>query len=415
VAGTPWTRVGLLVAALLVLAHPGAALAVTNSVAFSGKLAMATTPSTAAPANTAFEWAHQITTVPAGGQPDTAVSFKVLFPSPLILNAQDFPACLAWTADGQTTLSDDCKNAIVGSGTATMYAGSPGSPLGNSVREDLAVTVLNGSPAGSAMLLLLNSTPSAPVVIRNRVVTGNINPEQGFAFGSEFNVPADLQNQLGLSIVVTDLDVTISGTPRPITVGTTTRNISYLQLPDCGSALPARQLTNFRAVKSTALTTLTSDTSVPCAIGSFPDPPGFPVAPYTSQRVPAPNEVDPPDRLTVPAISLGKAGTKLGRVKARRNGSVHLPGVAGFCPAEAAGPCPVSGRATRGRVIVATLRFRLAAGAHTPLTLKLTRAGRRLLARKKSLPLAVALKVATPAGAPVGSVAQKTLRLTLVR
>jgi hypothetical protein len=392
---------GLLIAVLLVLAQPSAAGAVTNSVAFSGRLAMASTPSAAAPANTGFEWTDHITTSPAGYQPETADSFKVSFPSPLILNAQDFPACTASIADGHTTLSTDCQNAVVGSGTATMYAGSPGSPLSNSVREDLVVTAVNGSPAGSAMLLILNSTPTAPVAIRNRVLTGTIGPEPGYAFGVEFAVPQDLQNQLGLSIAITDLDVTISGTPRPITVGSTTKSISYLQLPSCGEALPARQLTSFRTANNAAHTTLASDASVACATGSFPDPPGFPTTPYTSTRVPA-----TPDLLAV-----AKNATNLGRIKARRNGTIRLPGVDAYCPMEVSGPCPVSGRATRGGVLVATLGLRLTPGAHTPLALKLTAAGKRLLARKKSLPLTVALKAGTPAGA----VAKKTLRLTLVR
>ena len=153
-AGMPCARIAQLVATVLGLAlvQPGAALAVTNSVALSGKLAMATMPTPAAPANTGFGWAHHVTTSPSGNQPDTVDSFKVLFPSPLILNAQDFPACNPTVADGEPTLPAECRNAVVGSGTATMYAGSPGAPIANSVREDVAVTVVNGTPAGSSIL-----------------------------------------------------------------------------------------------------------------------------------------------------------------------------------------------------------------------------------------------------------------------
>jgi hypothetical protein len=405
------TIVGLLFAALLALVTPAAASAVTDVVAFSGRLAMASQPSPEAPANTGFGWAHHITTSPAGSHPDTAPSFVVLFPAPFILNAQDFPTCTATAVDGQAVLSPDCQNAMVGSGTATMWAGSPGSPQSNSVREDLTVSILNGSPAGSSILLVLTSTPYAPIAIRNRVIAGTIAAEPGYAFAVRFTVPADLQNQLGLAIVLSDLDVTISGTPRPITVGGTRRDMSYLQVADCGESLSARQLTDFSTTPSS---TVTSDAGIPCALGSFPDPDGFPTAPYTSPRVPS-TDNEAGGKTTVPAITLRAGGASLGHVRLRRNGSFPLGGVNVICPVGVARPCPVGGTATYRRKTVASARLQLAAGAHSPLALKLTRAGARLLARKRSLPLTVKLEVATPAGTPIGSTVRKTLRLTLLR
>lgn len=404
ITGTPRTRIGLLTAAAIsfALALPSASLAGTNTVAFSGKLAMASMPTATAPANTGFEWAHHITTSPAGNQPDTAESFTVLFPAPIVSNARDYPACAASSVDGQQRLSAECQNAMVGSGTATMYAGSPGSPLSNSVREDLNVTVLNGAPAGSALLLVVNSAPAAPVAITNRVIAGTVAPADGYAFGVRFVVPADLQQQLGLSLTITDLDVTISGTPRPITAGATTAGISYLQISSCSAPAAARQATSFRMAGSSTPVTQNSDASIDCTLGTFPDPAGYPTAPYTSPRLPVPP--------AQPAISRS-GSSNLGRVKARRNGSIPLAGVVASCPAGASGPCQVTGRAARGRVLAATLSQRVAAGAGSPVTLTLTKAGKRLLARSKRVPLTVSLQAAAPAG----GVAKKTLKLTLVR
>ena len=87
--------------------------------------------------------------------------------------------------------------------------------------------------------------------ITNRVVPGAISAQPPYAFGVRFAMPQDLQNQLGLAIVLSDLDVTISGTPRPITVGATTKDMSYLQLPSCDGSLSARQITDFKSTTAT--------------------------------------------------------------------------------------------------------------------------------------------------------------------
>jgi hypothetical protein len=94
----------------------------------------------------------------------------------------------------------------------------------------------------------------------------------------------------------------------------------------------------------------------------------------------------------------------LGRVKARKNGRILLPGVQAFCPHAATAPCTITANAKRGHVVVAALSMRVTPGAVSPLALKLTAAGKRLLARSRSLKLRVTVK-ATP----------QTLRLTLVR
>lgn len=57
---------------------------------------------------------------------------------------------------------------------------------------------------------------------------------------------------------------------------------------------------------------------------------------------------------------------------------------------------------------MATLSQRVASGATSSPTLKLTRAGKRLVAHKKRLPLTVTVTIGSPT-------AMKTLKLTLVR
>jgi hypothetical protein len=121
-----------------------------------------------------FGWTQHVGTNPDGQQPDVVKSFTLLVPAPFALNPSVAPTCTQSQIDGQYSPPSDCQNAVVGTGTASMLAGSPGSPSSNSVRENLTVQLMNGSPAGQSVLLVVNSTPGAPVAITNRVLPGTV-------------------------------------------------------------------------------------------------------------------------------------------------------------------------------------------------------------------------------------------------
>jgi hypothetical protein len=389
----------------------GSAAAVTNTVAYSVDIAMGSEPSQASPANTGFRWTYKADTDPAGMQPDTAPAFRIFFPGALSLNAQDFPVCSAAQIDGQSAFPADCANAALGSGTATLYAGSPGSPRANSVKEDLTVRAVNGAPAGKALLLVVTSAPGAPISIMNRVLPGTLVPADApFGFTFDFTVPTDLQNQLGLAIALTDMSVTISGTPRAITVGSVTTNESYLQAHECSGSLPVREVTQFKSGSAPAAP-VTTDAVTQCAGGSFPDPPDFPTGPYTSPRIPAPGP-QPPAPGAEPRIEVTRSGpVVLAQVHADRHGAFPLRGVVVTCPAGAAGVCDVTGRgAARAHgLALASLRYRVAAGATSGLRMRLTPAGRSLLSKRKKVSMRIALTL-TQSGAHT---AAKTLHVTV--
>jgi hypothetical protein len=136
----------------------------------------------------------------------------------------------------------------VGTGTASALAGSPGSPSSNSVKEDLNVKAVNGAK-GRQIFLVLNSAPGAPVAIQNRIVPGTVVKSSGvFAFLVRFDIPPDLQEQLGLTVSLTDFNVKISGTPKKVKVGRVFKKISYLQLTSCKGSLPVKAIAQFKDV-----------------------------------------------------------------------------------------------------------------------------------------------------------------------
>jgi hypothetical protein len=112
---------------------------------------------------------------------------------------------------------------------------------------------------------VLNSNPGAPVAITNRVVPGAVAKASGtFGFITKFAVPADLQNQLGLSIALTDFNVKISGTPRKVKIKGKTQKVSYLQLTSCPGTLPAKAIANFKDADTGAPKPVTSTSNAKC-------------------------------------------------------------------------------------------------------------------------------------------------------
>src|SRR5258705_10345068 len=142
------------------------ALAATNTVGYAVATALSAAPSPSSPANLGHHWPQHVDTTPPGPQPDTSPSHTIFFASAIKSNARYFPSCSRVAIDGTSTMPADCRNAVVGAGTATLYAGSPGSPRTNSVREALTGKLGNG-PTGASVPTDVSSSPPAPLAITN--------------------------------------------------------------------------------------------------------------------------------------------------------------------------------------------------------------------------------------------------------
>jgi hypothetical protein len=242
-------RIALL-AAVALLVTAATAWAVTNTVSYSvtlkkvGKKA----GTKKKPVRVGYNAVLHIDSDPAGQQPDIAPVTTIFFPKEIKQNAKYIPSCTQAEIDGQSTFPSKCNKAKVGTGTATALAGSPGSPAGNSVKEDLNVVAVNGNK-GKQILLVLNSAPGAPVAISNRVVPGDLGPgKDGFAYTVAFKIPDDLQMQLGLSIALTDFKVNITNKAFTRKVGKRKVPFGYLELVGkCPAAgVPIKAVAQFR-------------------------------------------------------------------------------------------------------------------------------------------------------------------------
>jgi len=214
----------------------------------------------------------------------------VLLADAIRSNAQYFPSCAQNQVDGQLQIPQACAAAIVGTGTASFLAGSPGTPAANSVREDMTIKLMNGSPAGSTLWMIVNSSPSAPVAITNRVLAGTISPATSpYGLALKFQVPPDLQSQLGLAITFTDLDVTISGATRAVTTPGGPAALSFLQATGCGNPLPFQSAVSVKDKGTAQLKTLNFQGTTPCIVGAFA---GFPLnsAPPSVTGIPRPGQ-----------------------------------------------------------------------------------------------------------------------------
>ena len=85
-----------------------------------------------------------------------------------------------------------------------------------------------------------------------------------YGYRVDFKIPPDLQNQLGLSIALTDFNVKISGTPRKVKIKGKTQKASYLQLTSCPGSLPAKAIANFKDANTGAQKPVTSTSSAKC-------------------------------------------------------------------------------------------------------------------------------------------------------
>jgi hypothetical protein len=240
------------------------AYAVTNTLTYTGKVTYKGKPTTAKPVNTAYQGTLHIDSDPTGQQPESAPTTSVFFAKGIKNNALYFPFCNQAEIDGQATIPAKCAKAVVGTGTATALAGSPGNPSSQSVREDLNVKAVNG-PKGKKLFLVLNSKEGAPVAITNRIVPGTVVKASGvFAFLVRFDIPADLQEQLGLAISLTDFNVKISATPKTVTVKGVKKKIAYLQLTACKGTLPVKAISQFKDKDTQQLKPVTSESKAKC-------------------------------------------------------------------------------------------------------------------------------------------------------
>jgi hypothetical protein len=255
-----------LIAAVALFATAATAWAVTNTLTYSATLKKAGSkkPTAKAPVNTGYNALLHIDTDPSGTQPDIAPVTTVFFAKEIKQNAKAWAGCKMSEIDGQTTFPSKCTKAIVGSGTATAYAGSPGSPVANSVKEDLTVKAVNET-GGKQILLVLTSAPGAPVAINNRVVPGTLGSAGGaYAYKVAFKIPEDLQVQLGLSIALADFKVNISNKAQTIKVKGKPVKASYLQLTGCkGGKVPVKAIATFKDANG-GTSDVTSESTAKC-------------------------------------------------------------------------------------------------------------------------------------------------------
>jgi hypothetical protein len=203
-------------------------------------------PSAKKPLNMSYTGTLHIESSPPGQQPDVGPITTVYFAKGLKQNAKYFPSCKVSEIDGKSPFPSKCNKAIVGSGTSTAYAGSPGGDINGSIKEDLTVKAVNGN-GGKQILLVVNSTPSAPVAITNRVVPGDLGPASGpYGYVVKFSIPQNLQEPVpGVKVALTDFKVTINSTAHSWKAKGKKVKGSYLQLTSCSGTIPVQATTQF--------------------------------------------------------------------------------------------------------------------------------------------------------------------------
>ena len=228
--------VGALVAAATAWA------AVTNTVSYKVTLKPTGKGTKKKPAALMYKAVLHIDTDPPGQQPDTSSHTTIQFPTLIKQNAKLLPKCSQADIDGKPTVPAKCKAAQVGTGTASALAGSPGQDKSQSIKEDLSVKLYNGGP--TRVLLVLNA--SSPVQIQNAVVPGVLGPgAAGYGYSVDFQVPANLQNNTGLWVALTDFNVTIQPANKVVKVKGKNTKVSYLQLTGSCSGLTSKATAYF--------------------------------------------------------------------------------------------------------------------------------------------------------------------------
>lgn len=251
--------------AVLALSVGVAYAAVTETYQYTASGSHKGKPSKTKPANFGYTSTIKVDTDPPGQQPDTLAQTAVFFDKGIKTNGRYWPFCNKTEIDGKAALPAKCKKAIVGTGTTIAYAGQPGSPKSGSVREDLNLKAING-PKGKSLYIVVTSAPGAPVAISNRVVPGVVTKSSGpYGMVVRWTIPPDLQEQLGLKISLTDLQLKVSSSARTLKIGRTTKKASFLQLTSCkGGKMAIKSEAKFKDADTGALKALTSVSGGKC-------------------------------------------------------------------------------------------------------------------------------------------------------
>lgn len=230
----------VLVGALVAAATAWAA--VTNTVSYKVTMKSTGKGTKKKPAALQYKAVLHVDTDPPGQQPDTSPNTTIYFPKEVKQNAKYIPSCKQSDIDGKATIPAKCNKALVGTGTASALAGTPGQDASSSIKEDLTVKLFNGGP--KEVLLVLNA--SQPVQVQNAVVPGILGAgEGGYGYTVDFQVPPSLQNNTGLWVALTDFNVNVTPKNFPVKVKGKKVKLSYLQLTAPCKGLKSKATAHF--------------------------------------------------------------------------------------------------------------------------------------------------------------------------
>jgi hypothetical protein len=258
-------RIALLTAVAL-LSTAAIAYAVDNTLTYTATIKKSSSkkPTTKAPVPIQYTGTLNVDTNPPGQQPDIAPTTTVYFAKNIKQYAKYFPSCKVSDIDGKGTFPTKCNKAIVGKGTATAYAGDPGSDRSGSIKEDLTVKAVNGN-GGKQLMLVVTSQPGALVAIQNRVVPGTLKPGKGpYGFSIQFDIPENLQVVI-VPVALSYFNVTVSPKTIKKTINGKVTNVSFLGLTArCPAGKdPSEAITVFKD-KDGNLSSKTSDSTTKC-------------------------------------------------------------------------------------------------------------------------------------------------------
>jgi hypothetical protein len=238
------------------------AAAPTPNVSYTSPITEKAKPKPGKPAPVKYEGILKVSNSD-GTQPLTAPTTTLYFDKNFVQNSKYFPSCSQSDIDGKPAIPAKCKAALVGKGTASSDAGTPGQPP--ALTEPLTVTAYNDGKH-KQFLLVLNAT--SPVQVQNRVIPGKLGPGGGgFGYTLKFTVPPNLQQQLGLQIALTDFDVVTSNRTVTAKIHGKKQKVSYLMLKKCppSKKLQTKAVVNFNNdAGQPGGPTVTSTGTVPC-------------------------------------------------------------------------------------------------------------------------------------------------------
>lgn len=118
---------------------------------------------------------------------------------------------------------------------------------------------------------------------------------------------------------------------------------------------------------------------------------------------------DPPNNSDEPVIDVIVKPGSLRGIRPNRLGRVTVPGATFECPARAAGKCTATMKLRARRKLIGEALMIMSPGMTGAVVIQLSEEGRKLLARKRTLPADADLKIVTGSG----KMARVLLRVTL--